>query len=98
MTHDGCGCNDCGCSEELTTEELVENNNIILNTLIDLLVEKKVISEEELRAKLAKVEEEIGEAKENSEKELAALESDIESDDEEDDGSEDTDDEEDSED
>lgn len=38
--------------DEMSMEELVETNDIVLNTLIDLLVEKKIISEEELQKKL----------------------------------------------
>lgn len=37
--------------EEYSTEELAESNNFVLNALIDLLIEKKVITEEELNKK-----------------------------------------------
>ena len=38
--------------EEISVEELVEGNNIVLNSLIDLLIQKGVISEEDLQKKL----------------------------------------------
>jgi len=38
--------------EEMSMEEVVETNDIVLNTLIDLLIEKKVITEAELQKKL----------------------------------------------
>tara|TARA_Y100000310_G_scaffold324301_1_gene385999 strand:+ start:807 stop:1001 length:195 start_codon:yes stop_codon:yes gene_type:complete len=38
--------------EEETFEEVAENNEDVLNALIDLLVAKNIISEEELQAKL----------------------------------------------
>lgn len=43
--------------EEMTTEEIVEANEEILHTLIDLLVEKKIITEDELDKKLEGDEE-----------------------------------------
>ena len=47
---------DCGCSceegNDLSVEEMVDNNSFILDTLIGLLIEKKVITEEEFRKKL----------------------------------------------
>ena len=42
---------------EMSTEELVDNNNILLNTLIDILVDKKIISEEDLKKKLSEYAE-----------------------------------------
>ncbi|MGM5488499.1 MAG: hypothetical protein ACQESG_06110 [Nanobdellota archaeon] len=39
-------------TEEITPEEMIEENNVILNAVIDLLVEKEIISEEELQKKL----------------------------------------------
>ena len=44
--------------EEMSTEDIVTNTEFVLNALIDLLVEKKVISEEELQKKLDEDEEE----------------------------------------
>ncbi|MFP4424760.1 MAG: hypothetical protein ACLFP2_06060 [Candidatus Woesearchaeota archaeon] len=38
--------------EEISPEEMIEENNAILNAVIDLLVEKEIISEEELQKKL----------------------------------------------
>lgn len=34
-------------NEEMSMEDLVDNNNVLLNTLINLLVKKKIITEEE---------------------------------------------------
>ena len=39
-------------NEEVSMEELVEGNNYVLNSLVDLLVEKNIISEDELQKKL----------------------------------------------
>ncbi len=38
--------------EVLTTDELTEQNDILLQALIDLLIEKKVITEEEFNKKV----------------------------------------------
>jgi hypothetical protein len=43
--------------EELSTEELVNNNDIMLNALIELLIEKGVITEEELEKKADDISE-----------------------------------------
>ena len=60
---------------DISTEELVQNNNIIMNVLIDMLIEKKVISEEELKKRLDKAEEEMIDTKENAiDKEFEGLE------------------------
>ena len=61
---------DCDCEgdNDFTVEEMVDHNSFILDTLIDLLVEKKIITEEELRAKLdAHQKEESSEESEESE-------------------------------
>jgi hypothetical protein len=42
-------------NEEVTTEELAQHNNFLLNAVIDLLVDKKVFSEEELEAKVKEI-------------------------------------------
>ena len=48
-----CGKEECTCEEEeMSTEELVETNHLMINALIDLLGEKKVITEDELDKKL----------------------------------------------
>jgi hypothetical protein len=49
--HKDCGCN-CEEGNDLSVEEMVDNNSFILDTLIGLLIEKKVITEEEFRKKL----------------------------------------------
>lgn len=56
--HDcGCGCEDDDM--EMSTEEIVEENNVVLNTLIDLLIEKGIISEDELLEKLNAADAEL---------------------------------------
>jgi hypothetical protein len=57
-----CEC-DCGCEEEMPIEDVVRENNIVLNTLIDYLIEKKIISEKDFLAKLNAAEEELEEDK-----------------------------------
>jgi hypothetical protein len=61
---------DCNCEgdEDCDIEEMVDNNSFVLDTLIELLIEKKVITEEELRKKLdAQEEEQKSEESEKSE-------------------------------
>jgi hypothetical protein len=80
---EGCG-HGCDCSKEITTEDIVQNNNVILNTLIDLLIEKGVISEADLRKKLSELETEVEtEEDEESEESEESGESDEEMDSEE---------------
>ncbi len=55
--------------EEMSVEELVEENNILLNTLIDYLIEKKVVDEEEFLEKLNSISDEAHQALEESEEE-----------------------------
>ena len=55
--------------EEMNMEDTVHNTEYVLNVLIDLLVEKGVISEEELTAKLEEDDEEDEEGEEGSEEE-----------------------------
>jgi hypothetical protein len=56
-------CNDCDCGhdhgmgiekdfDKLTMEEVVYGNQHVLNMLLDLLIEKGVVSEQELKDKL----------------------------------------------
>jgi len=57
-------CEECGCGqeefeEELSTEEIVEDNNVILNALIDLLIKKNIIGEDEFRQKIQETENEM---------------------------------------
>ncbi|MFW6311128.1 MAG: hypothetical protein ACOC1K_02715 [Nanoarchaeota archaeon] len=52
---DECGCKheDCNCSEEeMSVEDMVGSNNLVLNAVIDLLIEKNIISEEDLKNKI----------------------------------------------
>ena len=55
----GCGCNDKDCdNEELSMEEIVYSNDALLNTVVEMLIEKKVISEKDLLKKLEELEDE----------------------------------------
>jgi hypothetical protein len=47
----------CGCENEISTEDIVAENNFCLNALIDLLIEKKVITKEEFEKKLSECED-----------------------------------------
>ncbi|MBT4804739.1 hypothetical protein HON71_01060 [Candidatus Woesearchaeota archaeon] len=51
---------DCNCEgdDDCDIEEMVNNNSFVLDTLIELLIEKKIITEEELRKKLDANQEE----------------------------------------
>jgi len=55
-----CECNtgheEC-CDTEFSTEDLAESNNVVLNSLIELLINKKVITEEELEESLAEFDD-----------------------------------------
>ena len=44
--------------EELTIEDVVEENDIILDALIELLIEKKIITEQDLNKKIESLGEE----------------------------------------
>jgi len=57
-----CG-EECG-SGKVTTEQLIEHNHFILNVLIELLIEKKVISEEELKSKVEEIQKKFAKPKE----------------------------------
>lgn len=61
---------ECGHKNEITIEDIVQNNNIILNTLIDMLIEKGIFSEEELRLKLSDVAKKLEESSHNHEHEI----------------------------
>jgi hypothetical protein len=52
---------DNGSEEEMPIDDVVRENNVVLNTLIDYLIEKKIISEKEFLAKLNATEEELDE-------------------------------------
>jgi hypothetical protein len=72
MKDEDCCCNaEDSCDlddEEMELEEIVSENNVILNSLIDLLIEKKVISEEDLQKKIDEIDAELEE--ESDEEEL----------------------------
>lgn len=61
----GCGCEDM--DQEMTVDEMVQENNIVLNTLIDFLVEKKIIDEDEFIKKLNECETSIESEDDNDE-------------------------------
>ncbi len=42
-----CGCNDEGCSEEMSMEDVVFHADAKVDALINLLIEKKIINDEE---------------------------------------------------
>ncbi len=52
----GCDCGDHG--KTITLEEVAYQNNFLLNALIQLLVDKKVLSEEELTKKIEAIDAE----------------------------------------
>lgn len=72
-----CGCEDgkgiVDCDEELTTEDLAESNNIILSALIEVLVKKGLLTQDELDAVVEEIasdgEEEYDEEADGSEEE-----------------------------
>ena len=42
--------------EEIKIEEIVDENDLLLNALIELLIAKKIISEEELQKKMEELD------------------------------------------
>lgn len=66
--HDEGSC--CGCEPEHTNmEEVVSGNAFVLNTLIDLLIEKNIFTEEELTKKLEESQKEIEDSMEETDEE-----------------------------
>ena len=61
-----CGCDPCECEE--TVEEIIENNDVKLNALIELLIYKGVISEEEFDKKVDETEDDMYENDSEEEK------------------------------
>ncbi|MBT3721244.1 hypothetical protein HN789_07275 [archaeon] len=57
MTDCECKDKDCDC-EDLSMEEIVYSNDALLNTLVEMLIDKKVISEKDLLKKLEDLEKE----------------------------------------
>ena len=47
--------------EEISTDELSQHNNFLLNAVIDVLVDKKVFTEEELEAKVKELAKDVKE-------------------------------------
>jgi hypothetical protein len=43
-------------NEEISIEELAHHNNFLLNVVIDLLIDKKIFTEEELEAKVKELD------------------------------------------
>ncbi|MFP4403801.1 MAG: hypothetical protein ACOC3X_02770 [Nanoarchaeota archaeon] len=54
-TDDCCDVED----QEMQMEEIISENNVVLNSLIDLLIEKKIISEEDLQKKIDEMDSEL---------------------------------------
>ena len=48
-------------NEEISTDELSQHNNFLLNAVIDVLVDKKVFTEEELEAKVKELAKDVKE-------------------------------------
>lgn len=56
MEHDeNCECEECN---KLTTDELADQNSVLLDALIELLIEKKVFSEDEFDKKIEEIQKE----------------------------------------
>lgn len=60
------GCGNCshedeGDMEDVSFEELAEHNNLLVEALIELLLEKKIITEADLDRKISELEEGDGE-------------------------------------
>ena len=45
--------------DQISYEDLVEENNFLLEALISLLIDKKVISQDELNTKIEQMEKEL---------------------------------------
>jgi hypothetical protein len=61
---------ECGC-EDMSYEELVESNNVMLNALIDLMIEKNIIAEKELKLKIEEMYNELSVPEETDDSEVA---------------------------
>lgn len=53
--------------EELSMEDVVEENDVVLNALVDVLIQKGVVSEEELQRKMEELDGEDEDDEESSE-------------------------------
>lgn len=59
MKDKDCDCNDKDCDcDEMSMEDIVYSNDALLNTLVEMLIDKKVISEKDLLKKLEELQEE----------------------------------------
>lgn len=63
--HCECG-GDCDC-DDLSTEDLAESNNIILSALIEVLIKKNVIAQDELDQMIEEISSEDDEEDDSSE-------------------------------
>jgi len=61
-----CGCDPCECGE-IDIEDSVEQNELLLHSLIELLIEKGVITQQEFDSKVEKLENEWYEDEETEE-------------------------------
>jgi hypothetical protein len=58
---DECGCEDiCDCGDiSMGLEDVVQNNNLMLTVLTEILLEKKIIKENDLKKKLEQIFKEV---------------------------------------
>jgi hypothetical protein len=56
---DECGCEDPGCEcgdgVAMSLEQVVQNNNLMVNVLTEILLEKKVIDEKDIKKKIEEI-------------------------------------------
>lgn len=61
-------CSEGESQDEYSMEDIIEENNLLLNCLIDLLIEKNIITDKELNNKIKEVEQKVsGECKDDEE-------------------------------
>lgn len=49
---DNCDCGHDHNHQQISMQQIVEHNHILLNAMIGVLLEKKIISEQDIKAKL----------------------------------------------
>jgi hypothetical protein len=56
MTKDECK-DECGdeCSCGMSLEQVVQNNNVMVNVLAEILMDKKLVTEKEIKDKLQEI-------------------------------------------